>query len=122
MTNKLNNPATLRDESYEDWLIESLKNPAEAAAYVDAVIDLNDAPSLMVALRQVAKAKGMSEVTRKAALGEKSLFKMLTPQGNPRISTMQNVLGAMGMRLSVTPINVPIELVAKSHIDRRLAA
>lgn len=111
-----------RDESYEDWLIESLKDPAEAAAYVDAVIDLNDAPSLMVALRQVAKAKGMAEVTRKAELGEKSLFKMLTPQGNPRISTMQNVLGAMGMRLSVTPISVPMELVAKHHLDRRLAA
>lgn len=50
-----------RDTSYEDDLIQSLTDPTEAAAYLDAVIALEDAPALLLALRQVAKAQEMAE-------------------------------------------------------------
>ena len=43
---------------YEPWLIERLKDPAEAAAYLEAVIEDDDQAALMLALRQVAQAKG----------------------------------------------------------------
>lgn len=92
-----------RDRSYEDSLIESLKDPAEAAAYIDAVLELGDPSSLLVALRQVAKAHGMAEVARRAELGEKSLFKSLAEDGNPTLATLSKVLHAVGLRLTVTP-------------------
>lgn len=44
-----------RDKSYEDVLSPSLTNPKEAAAYLDAVMELEDQGALLVALRQVAK-------------------------------------------------------------------
>lgn len=44
-----------RDTSYEDELIQSLTDPTEAAAYLDAVMELEDAPALLLALRQVVK-------------------------------------------------------------------
>lgn len=50
-----------RDISYEDELLQSLTDPTEAAAYLDAVIALEDEPALQLALRQVAKAQGMAE-------------------------------------------------------------
>lgn len=92
-----------RDSSYDDYLATSLKDPSEAAAYIEAVIDLDDPTALLLALRQVAKAHGMAEVARRANVGEKTLFKSLSENGNPTIATVHKVLHAVGLRLSVTP-------------------
>lgn len=91
-----------RDISYDDSLVTSLKDPIEAAAYIEAVIDLDDPAALLLALRQVAKAHGMAEVARRADMGDKSLFRALSDNGNPTITTLHKVLHAMGLRLSVT--------------------
>lgn len=45
-----------RDASYDDYMGEVLKDPAEAAAYIEAVMALDDPAALLVALRHVAKA------------------------------------------------------------------
>ena len=92
-----------RDVSYEDSLLPMLKDPAEAAAYVEAVLELDDPAALLVALRQVAKAHGMAEVARRANVGDKSLFKALSADGNPTLATVHKVLHAVGLRLSVVP-------------------
>ena len=91
-----------RDKSYDDSLRESLKDPIEAAAYIEAVIDLDEPAALLVALRHVAKAHGMAEVARRAKVGDKTLFRALSENGNPTISTVHKVLHAVGLRLSVT--------------------
>ena len=77
--------------------------PVEAAAFLEAVIEMDDPAALLLALRQVAKAHGMAEVARRAELGEKTQFKALSENGNPTIATVQKVLHAVGLRLSVTP-------------------
>lgn len=92
-----------RNVSYQGYLLESLKGPEEAAAYVEAVLELDDSAALLLALRQVAKAHGMAEVARRADVGEKSLFRALSENGNPTITTLHKVLHAVGLRLSVTP-------------------
>ena len=92
-----------RNVSYQGYLLESLKDPEEAAAYVEAVLELDDSAALLLALRQVAKAHGMAEVARRADVGEKSLFRALSENGNPTIGTLHKVLHAVGLRLSVTP-------------------
>ena len=51
-----------RDVSYDDYLGQALKDPAEAAAYIEATLEMDDPAALLVALRQVAKAHGMAEV------------------------------------------------------------
>jgi probable addiction module antidote protein len=92
-----------RDKSYADSLNKALTEPSEAAAYLDAVMELGDPPAVLVALRQVVNAHGMAEVTRRAELGEKSLFKALSENGNPTLDTVNKVLQAIGLRLSVAP-------------------
>lgn len=94
---------TPRNVSYQGYLLESLKDPEEAAAYIEAVLELDDSAALLLALRQVAKAHGMAEVARRADVGEKSLFRALSENGNPTITTLHKVLHAVGLRLSVTP-------------------
>ena len=92
-----------RDTSFDDYMGESLKDPAEAAAYIEAVMELDDPAALLVALRHVAKAHGMAEVARRADVGDKTLFKALSADGNPTLSTVHKVLHAVGLRLSVVP-------------------
>lgn len=92
-----------RDKSYSEALGAALTDPVEAAAYLDAVMELEDAAALLVALRHVAKAHGMAEVARRADLGDKTLFKALSDKGNPTLETVNKVLHAVGLRLSVAP-------------------
>jgi probable addiction module antidote protein len=93
-----------RDKSYEASLGAALTDPAEAAAYLEAVLELDDSAALLVALRQVAKAHGMAEVARRAEVGDKTLFRALSETGNPTLDTVTKVLHAVGLRLSVAPL------------------
>jgi probable addiction module antidote protein len=92
------------DKSYDDSLTAALTDPDEAAAYIDAVMELEDAGALLVALRQVAKAHGMAEVARRADVGDKTLFRALSENGNPTLDTVTKVLHAVGLRLSVASL------------------
>ena len=92
-----------RDVSFEETLLPMLAEPAEAAAYIEAVMELDDPAALLIALRHVAKAHGMAEVARRADMGDKTLFKALSAEGNPTLTTVHKVLAAVGLRLSVAP-------------------
>ncbi len=92
-----------RDVSFDDHMTEAMKDPTQAAAYIEAVIELDDPAALLLALRHVAKAHGMAEVARRAEVGDKTLFKALSANGNPTLATVHKVLAAVGLRLSVTP-------------------
>lgn len=93
-----------RDKSYEGGLILALTDPQEAAAYINAVVEMGDRAALKLALLQVVRAHGMAEVARRAELGEKTLFRSLSETGNPTLETLQKVLHSVGLRLSVQPI------------------
>ena len=93
-----------RDVSFDVYMVQSMKDPAQAAAYIEAVIDLEAPAALLVALRHVAKAHGMAEVARRADVGDKTLFKALSANGNPTLATVHKVLAAVGLRLSVEPL------------------
>jgi probable addiction module antidote protein len=90
---------------YEPWLIEQLKDPAEAAAYLEAVIEEGDQAALMLALRQVAQAQGgIAEIARKAKLTREATYKMLSKSGNPELRSLKALLAATGLRIAVRPI------------------
>jgi probable addiction module antidote protein len=90
---------------YEPWLIEQLKDPAEAAAYLEAVIEDGDQAALMLALRQVAQAQGgIAEIARRAKLTREATYKMLSKSGNPELRSLNAVLRATGLRIAVRPI------------------
>ena len=88
--------------AYEEVLLEDLKDPAEAAAYLEAALEDKDPSVFLLALRQVAQAQGMANVARKAHVGRESLYKTLSENGNPELRTINRLLHAMGLRLSVT--------------------
>jgi probable addiction module antidote protein len=90
---------------YEPWLIEQLKDSAEAAAYLEAVIEEGDQAALMLALRQVAQAQGgIAKIARKAKLTREATYKMLSKSGNPELRSLSAVLKATGLRIALKPI------------------
>ena len=90
---------------YEPWLISELKDPREAAAYLEAVIEEGDSAALMVALRQVAQAQGgVARIARKAKLSREATYRILSKSGNPELRSFSALLKAAGLRLAVKPI------------------
>jgi len=90
--------------SYQEWLIESLKDPKEAAAYLEAAIEDGDQAGLMRALRNVAEALGgIAQVAKAANLNRETLYRTLSEGGNPELRSLTAILGAAGLRLSVKP-------------------
>lgn len=93
------------DASYEEWLAESLRDPDEAAAYLDAVFAEGDQAAIMLAIRQVAKARGgVSAIAGKAKLTREATYRMLSQTGNPELRSLSAILGASGLRLTVRAI------------------
>ena len=97
----------IKQTDYQKDLIEALKNPQEAAAYINAAIEEGDRETFMLALRNVAEANGgMKSVAEKAHVNRESLYRTLSRRGNPEIKTLFSLLHGMGLRLAVEPSNL----------------
>lgn len=78
------------------------------AAYIADATESGDAQELAHALGVVARAKGMTDLSRQTGLPRQTLYKALSGEGNPELATIAKVADALGYRLS---------LVAKSSAD-----
>jgi probable addiction module antidote protein len=73
------------------------------AAYLEAALEDGDPTVVTAALGDIARAKGMTRVARKAGLGRESLYKALSPNGNPELATVLRVVEALGLKLRAVP-------------------
>ena len=82
------------------WKVtDHLKTKEARVAYLNAAFKDGDASVVAAALGDIAKAEGMSKVSRKAKLGRESLYKALSTDGNAALSTFMRVLHALDMDL-----------------------
>jgi len=72
------------------------------AASLEAFSEPGGQAALLAALRQVAQAQGMEEVAQRAGIQRESLYRALSPKGNPTLKTLLAVLHGAGLRLVVT--------------------
>jgi len=79
---------------------EFLDSREAIVAYIEAAFDDGDPALITHALGVVARAEGMSRLAREAGVTREGLYKALTPNGDPKLSTFLNVLKALGMKLS----------------------
>ncbi len=90
--------------SHDEVTVKRLrKSPAFAAEYLKAAIEDTEEPQvLLLALRQIAEAQGgIAKVAKAAGVERESLYRALSPRGNPRLSTLFAVTRAMGLTLTV---------------------
>jgi len=75
------------------------------AAYLTDILDANDPALLAVALGDIARARGMSEIAKASGLTREALYKALRPDAKPRYDTIAKVCGALGVRLVAQAIH-----------------
>ena len=90
--------------TWHEILMEDLKNnPQAAAGYLEVNLDELDKEYFLIALRNTVEANGgFSKLSRKTKLNRANLYRALSKEGNPEIMTLNKVLNAMGLRLSVS--------------------
>ncbi len=71
------------------------------AAYLEAAIEDGDPVVISAAIGDIARAKGMSQIARETGLGRESLYKALSPGGNPEFATILKVVRALGLKFHV---------------------
>ena len=75
------------------------------ADYMSAVFEMGDPDLLLLALSDVARARGMAQVAKDSGLGRESLYKALTPGAKPRFDTVMKVMTALGIQMQALPAN-----------------
>ncbi len=78
---------------------DHLSTEADRAAYLEAALAEDDPALVAAALGDIARAKGMTEVAHETGLGRESLYKALSPGGNPEFATVLKVVRALGLSL-----------------------
>lgn len=91
-----------RSRSHQEWLMEYLQDDEAALSYLNVCLEEKDDPeAFLMALRNVAEAHGMSNVAAAAGLNRESFYRMLSANGNPRLTSLHAVLDALGLTLRV---------------------
>jgi probable addiction module antidote protein len=82
---------------------EHLKTDADMAAYLEACFHEagDDAAFIAKALGNIARAKGMTQLSKDTGLGRESLYKALSGEGNPSFATILKVTHALGLKFYV---------------------
>lgn len=91
-----------RSQPYQDDLLQALKDPHEAAAYLSAALEDGNEQVFLLALRNLVDATiGMTELAHNAHLNRESLYKTLSEKGNPHLSSIRSILDGLGYRLTI---------------------
>jgi probable addiction module antidote protein len=96
-----------RSRNYQTKLVDSLRDPEEAAAYLSAALEEIDKELFLLALRNVADAQGgLSKLAGATGLNRENLYRMLSDRGNPEFYSLVTLLDALGFQLTVEPRQV----------------
>ncbi len=91
---------------YQDVLIESLKDQEEAIAYLNAALSDEDPRIFLIALKNILTAQGITipAVAKKTTLNRENLYRILSDDGNPTLTSMVSILHSVGLNLAVQPL------------------
>jgi probable addiction module antidote protein len=93
----------MKDRAHDEAMAELFRaDPAFAIEYLNSVIEEGEQADVLIALRQIAVARGgISAIAERAHLNATQLYRTLSPEGNPELKSLSALLKAMNMRLAV---------------------
>lgn len=99
----------MKDRAHDEAMAEMFQNdPGYAVQLLNSILEDGDQSELLITLRQMTKAfGGVQTVAEAAHLSATQLYRTLSPDGNPVLSSLSAILKAMGMRLAVQPVQTP---------------
>ena len=97
----MNKPYRSHDEATAEMF---RKDPAFAAEYLNSVLEDGDQAEVLVAVRHIVNARGgVQKVAEQAELNAKTLYRTLSPKGNPELKSLNAVLRAVGLKIAIEP-------------------
>ncbi len=92
-------------KSMSESLDRDLQDPEYVALYLNDALHEGSPEEFYVALRNVIRAnQGMTQIATSTELGRESLYKTLSESGNPQFSTVQKIVSALGLQISIEPV------------------
>lgn len=101
-------------------LLKMLKDPVEAAGYLNAALEEEDEKFFLEALRDVADAQGgITKLAEATSMSRTSLYKTLSGNVRPKISTLRSIMEALGSKLTVAPQQLVVRRPARVATKRK---
>ena len=92
----------MRLKNYRDDLLKRLSDPEYAAEYLAQVLATRDGAAFLIALKDVVEASGgVGDLAQRVGIRRPSLYSILSKRGNPTLTTLQEILKPLGLRVSV---------------------
>ena len=89
---------------HHDYMMKYLADPVEAAAYLNCVAEDDDIKFFMQNLRDVVEAQGgIGKLAKQTGLSRTTLYKTLSEDGNPEVSTLKAILDVYNLQISIIP-------------------
>lgn len=85
---------------------EFLEDEETIAKYLNMALEDPNPEMLLLAVRNIARARGMTQLARDTGLGRESLYKALNEGAKPRYDTILKVVRALGVKLHAEPAHV----------------
>ena len=94
---------------HEEWLLGELRDAEFAAEYLNAALAEGDQAAFMLALRDVARARGgISLVARNSRMNRVALSRALSMKGNPELRSLSRILDASGLRFVIAAKEIAV--------------
>lgn len=94
---------TKRKVKASDWdTSELLRSEEDIVEYLSVAFEEGDANAIAVALGNVAKAKGMTQIAKKAGVSRENLYRSFRSGGDPKLTTLMHVMNSLGVKIQIT--------------------
>lgn len=86
---------------YKKGFLDRLQNPEYASQYLNEALKEGSQEIFMLALRDVAKVRGIAQAARESNLNREAMYRMLSEKGNPNLSSLNKLLDSLGLTLTI---------------------
>jgi probable addiction module antidote protein len=92
----------MNNETFSRWdAAAHLKTEEDIAAYLEAALEDGDSTVIAMALGDIARARGMTQLAKDTGLGRESLYKSLSGEVSPNFDTILKVTKALGLKFHI---------------------
>jgi len=92
----------MKGKDFKIGLLKRLKDPDYAAGYLADVLENETQEAFIIAVKNVLDARkaNISKFSKKTGLSRQAIYHALSKRGNPRLSTLNQILKAAGLKIS----------------------
>ena len=83
-------------------IVQYLDDKEVIAEYLSQILADGNIDELLIALGNIAKAKGMTQISKDTGLGRESLYKTFNPKSKPKFDTIMKIMDSLGLKIQIS--------------------